>query len=100
MTLNFVICWLICLIQALRCNSSLKVLTLRSNKINVALEEMGLALEANSSLEQLSLFGNDFDETSGRVFFSLISRRLRYIGFALDVDVYEVDGKYMIAEVN
>jgi Ran GTPase-activating protein (RanGAP) involved in mRNA processing and transport len=89
----------VALAQALETNTSLKHLSLKSNTIDVALEQLGYALEKNNTLQTLSLFGNDFNQVSGPVFFDLIRNRLRYTGMKLDIEVYVVDGEYMIAEV-
>ena len=86
-------------VQALESNTSLKELSLKSNKINVALSKLGTALYENNTLQSLSLFGNDFNQDSGKIFSELIANRLSYVGLVLDIKVYKVDGKFMIAEI-
>lgn len=88
----------IALAEALTTNTTLKELTMKSNKIDTALVDIGKALSVNNTLENLSLFENDFDQRSGAIFHDLIQHRLPYIGLVLDFEVYVVDGKYMIAE--
>ncbi len=56
------------------------------------------ALHVSNSLESLLVFGNDFEQESGGMFHELINNRLKYTGLQLDIDVYVVDGTYMIAD--
>ena len=71
---------------------------MKSNRIDAALVDIGHALSKNNTLEYLSLFHNDFDQDSGKIFHDLIKHRLPYVGLRLDVDVYIVDGQYITAE--
>lgn len=71
---------------------------MKSNMIDSALVDLGHALDVNCTLERLSIFGSDFDQVSGKIFHTLIQERLPLTGLSLDVDVYVVDGKYLIAE--
>lgn len=57
-----------------------------------------MALSSANNLEQLWVFGNNFDNDNGQIFLDLIQNRLSYTGLALDIKVYVVDGSYMIAE--
>jgi hypothetical protein len=82
----------------LETNTCLKELTLKSNNIDLALSQIGTSLYKNNTLELLSLFGNNFNEKSGKIFHELLANRIPYIGLNLDVKVYIVDGHYMIAE--
>jgi hypothetical protein len=82
----------------LESNTSLKELTLKSNGVDLALSQMGTSLYKNNTLQFLSLFGNDFNEKSGKIFHDLIANRIAYIGMEIDIKVYVVDSHYMIAE--
>ena len=82
----------------MRSNTSLKEMSLKTNKITTALCDIGKALEMNNTLTFLSLFGNDFDQQSGKIFYDLITVRMPYIDLQLDFEVYEVDREFMIAE--
>lgn len=76
------------------------MLTLRNNSIGpIGLEAIADALESATNLESLSLFGNKFSNDNGIHFYRLIKHRLPYTRVFLDIDVYVVDGQYMIAEI-
>lgn len=80
-------------------NSNLRVLTLKNNRIgSVGLSAIAHALETSANLEQIVLFGNNFDNNNGMQFHDLLSYRLPYCNLHIDISVYIVDGKYMIAE--
>jgi hypothetical protein len=86
--------------QALKITTELKHLSLKNNLIKKdALLALGHALEVNNTLQSLSLFGNGFEESTGKLFHSLIQSRLKVLDLKLDFQVYVVDGEYMIAEV-
>lgn len=90
----------IALSEALQKNSALRELTLKSNKIDEALSDLGRAMERNSSLVKLSIFGNNFDQFSGEIFLSLIEHRFRHLEVQIDIDVSVVDKRFEIAEVS
>lgn len=85
--------------EALKSNYCLEELTLKNNSISDGLISLGNALEINSSLKRISLFGNSFDQLSGSIFHGLIQNRLPYTGTQADFNVYVVDGIYQIAEI-
>jgi hypothetical protein len=77
----------------------LRVLTLKNNNIGpIGLQAIAHALETSTNLEQLWLFGNNFDNNNGMMFHELLQNRLPYCNLSLDITVYVVDGNYMIAE--
>lgn len=85
--------------QAIRSNQSLTELTLRHNNIEQeGLVALGNALYKNSTLKELSLWGNAFDDVSCGLFHDLYDTRIPYIGLALDCQVYVVDGVHCVAE--
>lgn len=88
------------LADALKSSTSLVELTLKSNSIDKGLVAIGKALEVNNSIKKISLFGNDFDANSGKVFFDLIKNRLSFLETKIDVSVYIVDGIFHVGEVN
>lgn len=61
---------------------------------------LGEALKKSTSLKSISLFGNEFDQRSGELFYDLTRNTLPAKGIHIDIDVYIVDGIYMIAEIN
>ena len=88
------------LADALLHNKSLTELTIKNNSIHSkGLVMIGTALESNNTLERLSLYGNDFDQDSGRLFHSLAKNRFDFIGLKIDIQMYIVDGEYQVAEV-
>jgi len=92
----------VALSEVIKYSSTLRHLTLRNNKIGpIGLSAIGNTLQdCNScSLESLTLFGNNFDNTTGKLYFNLIQNKLPYTGMFLDIDVYVVDGNYMIADI-
>lgn len=73
---------------------------MRSNRIGVpGLTALGAALYKNSTLRSLSLWGNEFDNSVGRVFLELARNRLPFVGLSIDVEVYVVDGVHKVAEL-
>ncbi len=90
----------VALAEALKANASaLRVLTLKNNCIGHAgLHALAQVLESSTSLEQLYIFGNDFDNDVGQQFHTLLQHRLPYANVVLDIRVYVVDGAYMIGE--
>lgn len=85
--------------QALRVNKSLTELTLRHNDVGQeGLVALGNALYKNSTLQQLSLWGNSFDDVSCGLFFDLYETRIPYVGLSLDCQVYVVDDVHCVAE--
>lgn len=56
------------------------------------------ALETCQNLESITLFGNHFDNDTGKKYMELIQTRLAYTNVYIDIHVYEVDGVYHIAE--
>ena len=73
-------------------------LSLKNNKIGPkGLEALAQALESNTTLKTLTLFGNEFNNANGKKYSDLIQYRLPYTGVQLDFHVYIVDGAYMIA---
>ena len=91
----------ISLAEAIRCNTSLKSVYLRGNVIGRAgLCAIAEAVYNNKNLEQLTLFGNSFEQTAGSMFYNVIKKYLpfRSTPLKLDIDVYIVDGIYMIAD--
>jgi Ran GTPase-activating protein (RanGAP) involved in mRNA processing and transport len=90
----------IALAEAIKQNTGLKVLTLRNNSIGPkGLHALADALESTINLESLTIFGNQFNNDNGIQFHRLIQHRLPYTRVFLDIDVYVVDGQYMVAEV-
>lgn len=88
----------IALAEAIRSNTGLKTLTLKNNSIGpVGLAALAQALESGSNIESLTIFGNDFDNANGLQFHNLIKHRLPYTQVSIDIDVYIVDGRYLIA---
>ena len=86
-------------LQALKSNFTLQTLTLRHNDIGVSgLLALGFALDHNNSLRRLEMWGNNFDDEAGRLYFDLARLRFPYIGLSVDVEVYVVDGVHMFAE--
>ncbi len=96
----------ISLAEAIRCNTSLQNITLRCNVIGKeGLCALAEALSVNRSLRKLTLFGNNFEQAAGKMFYDVIQglksyegRQRRPIPLQLDIDVYIVDGIYMIAD--
>lgn len=90
--------------EALAVNRSLRMVTLRSCGIGPpGLSAIGNALMRGGPLRKLSLFGNDFDNETGRQYYDILkpereSEALSAASLALDLTVYVVDGKYKIAE--
>lgn len=79
--------------------TSLKSLTLRNNDIGpIGLTALANALESPNNLENLVVFGNRFDNDNGIQYLDIITHRTPYTGLKIDISVYVVDGKYMIAE--
>lgn len=83
--------------DALSTNTSLEEVTLKNNGISRGLVAVGRALEKNNSLRKITLFGNDFDMESGKIFMDL-QTRFSYLSVSVDIQVYVIDGKYMVAE--
>jgi hypothetical protein len=85
--------------QAIRTNKSLIELTLRHNDIEQeGLVAIGNALYKNSTLKELSLWGNSFCDVSCGLFHDLYESRIPYIGLSLDCQIYVVDGVHCVAE--
>lgn len=85
--------------EALKTNVSLKVLTLKNNDIGVSgLIALGMALDCNNTLQQLTLWGNNFDNEAGNLYHDLARLRFPYVGLAVDIEVYIVDGNYLVSE--
>jgi len=85
--------------EALKVNSSLETLTLKNNRIGAqGLQAIGEAIAVNNTLQQLNLFGNDFDHATATQYDDLIRTRLPFVGMALDVKTYVVDGVCCVAE--
>jgi Ran GTPase-activating protein (RanGAP) involved in mRNA processing and transport len=84
--------------DALITNTTLEELTLKNNGISHGLVAIGKALEKNNTLGRLTLFGNDFDMESGKIFNDLQNNRFAYLNISIDIQVYIIDGKYMVAE--
>lgn len=85
--------------EALKNNSSLRVLTLKNNDIGVSgLMALGLALDCNNTLQQLTLWGNNFNNEAGHLYYDLARLRFPYVGLAVDIEVYIVDGEYFVSE--
>jgi hypothetical protein len=84
--------------QALITNTTLEELTLTNNGISHGLVAIGKALEKNNTLGRLTLFGNDFDMESGKIFNGLQNNRFTYLNISIDIQVYIIDGNYMVAE--
>jgi hypothetical protein len=79
--------------------SNLKVLTLKNNSIGpIGLAALAQALETSACLEELQVFGNEFNNDNGMQFHALLQHRLPYFNMRVDVRVYVVDGTYMVAE--
>jgi Ran GTPase-activating protein (RanGAP) involved in mRNA processing and transport len=90
----------IALAEALTQTNTLAELTLKNNQIGPpGLLALGEALFRNNTLQVLSVFGNDFETDSGKLFMSVLERA-PYVGLSLDVLSYEVDGTFMVAEAN
>jgi len=86
--------------EALVSNKSLKELTLKNNRAKErGLLAIGRALNQNNSLQLLTLLGNDFNDTSGKLFGELGRDRLPFTNLALDVQIYVVDDVHMVAEL-
>jgi Ran GTPase-activating protein (RanGAP) involved in mRNA processing and transport len=91
----------IALAQAIKANTGLKVLTLKNNSIGpLGLAALATALETSTNLEFITLFGNRFDNATGMQYHRLVKQRFPYTQVFIDIDVYVVDGQYMIAEVS
>ncbi len=74
-------------------------MTLKNNKIGYrGLLALANALECSRNLESISLFGNHFDNDSGKRYFDLCNNRFPYMNMHIDLSVYVVDGVYNIAE--
>ena len=85
--------------QAIRENKSLRELTLRHNDIGQdGLVALGNALYKNSTLRELSLWGNSFDDVSCSLFHDLYESRIPYVGLSLDCHIYIVDEIHCVAE--
>lgn len=85
--------------QAIRANKTLTELTLRHNEIEQeGLVAVGKALYKNSTLRELSLWGNAFDDVSCGLFLDLYESRLPYTELSLDCQIYVVDGIHCVAE--
>jgi Ran GTPase-activating protein (RanGAP) involved in mRNA processing and transport len=84
--------------DALSTNTSLEEVTLKNNGISHGLVAIGKALERNNTLGKISLFGNDFDMESGKIFSDLQTSRFSYLNVSIDIQVYVIDDKYMVAE--
>lgn len=77
----------------------MKNLSLKNNKIgSLGLSAICEVLEVNNTLESVTIFGNSFDNVNGNQFHNLINCRIPYTGLFLDIDVYVVDGEFLIAE--
>ena len=86
-------------VQALKVNTSLVELTLRSNSIGVVgLISIGNALYKNSTLKSLSLWGNGFEHDSCTLFHELFETRFPYVGLKLDIKTYFASDVYQVAE--
>jgi hypothetical protein len=86
--------------EAIATSQSLKKVTLRNNSIGPkGLIAVGEALKQTSSLQSITVFGNDFDQASGELYYHLVREVLPALGISIDIDVYVVDGIYMIAEI-
>lgn len=59
---------------------------------------LGNALKKCESLEYISLFGNHFNQESGEIFYHIVKDVLPMKGIEVDIDVYIVDGVYMVAQ--
>lgn len=89
----------IALAEALTTSTTLLDLGLKNNKIGMdGLMAIGNALFRNNTLESLAVFGNNFDSTSARLFFDVVTQRVPYTGLLLDVGPYEVDATFLVAE--
>eukprot|EP01038_Epipyxis_sp_PR26KG_P009523 gene9523-12828_t len=89
----------IALAEALKSNTCLTRISMKNNKIgNIGLQAIGKALEKNQYLESISIFGNEFNNANGKQYLDLIDNRFAFTGLYIDIDVYVVDGVYMIAE--
>lgn len=84
--------------EALMNNNTLEELTLNNNGISQSLVNIGRALEINNTIRKITLFGNDFDMQSGKIFNDLQTNRFPYLSISIDIQVYFIDGKYMVAE--
>lgn len=77
------------------------MLTLKNNSIGpLGLAALATALETSTNLESITLFGNRFDNATGMQYYRLVKQRFPYTQVFIDIDVYVVDGQYMIAEVS
>ena len=56
------------------------------------------ALEVSTTLKSIHLFGNEFEQISGKRYYDLIKHRFPYTDLTIDVNVYIVDRVYQIAE--
>lgn len=86
--------------EALTVNKSLKEVTLKSNRAKEkGLLAIGRSLYQNNSLQLLTLLGNDFNDTSAKLFGELARDRLPFTNLALDIQIYVVDGVHLVAEL-
>jgi len=84
--------------EALMSNTTLEELTLSNNGISTGLVSIGRALEKNNTIRKITLFGNDFDMESGKIFDDLQTSRFEYLNVSIDISVYVIDGTYMVAQ--
>ena len=81
----------------LQSNTSLQFLSLKNNDIKEGgLIVLALSLRSNSTLQYLTIFGNKFTDGTGQLLSELSDSFCPEL--QLDVEVYEVDGKFHIAE--
>lgn len=89
----------IAIAEAIRCNSMLEEVTLKSNAIGSdGLVALGEALESSKSMKCMKIFGNDFEQIAGKLFFDLGRHRFPFMGIRTDFEIYIVDRVYMVAE--
>lgn len=81
----------------LQSNTTLQFLSLKNNDIKEGgFIVLALSLRCNTTLQYLTIFGNKFTDGTGRLISELSDSFCPDL--QLDIEVYEVDGKFLIAE--
>lgn len=86
---------------ALRTCRTLVDLDVRNNSIgNSGLLAIADAMNQNTAIQRLQVFGNKFEEAAADAFSELVTNRFSYFQVECDVRPYIVDGVPMVAKEN